>query len=267
MKYSFSTVGCPNWRWHEITAAARDLGYDGIELRGLGSDLTLTDLRIFSDEQIEKTAAELTASGLSVPCLASDCLLHNPDYDIAGVQGYISLAAALGAPYIRVLGDDWGWPGENADEVLVASRLKALAPAAEKAGVTLLMETSGVWADTAKLAALIAEVNSPAVRVLWDVHHPVRYFNETPAETYANIGQYVCHVHLKDSVMRDGKVVYKMLGYGDLPLLDALKLLKNGGYDGFLSMEWVKRWNEELEDAGIVFAHFIYEIKKLLGKI
>ena len=47
MKFSFSTVGCPNWLWSEITAAALDLGYDGIELRGLGADLFVPEIKIF----------------------------------------------------------------------------------------------------------------------------------------------------------------------------------------------------------------------------
>ena len=33
-------------------------------------------------------------------------------------------------------------------------------------------------------------------------------------------------------------------------------MLKDGGYDGFYSLEWVKRWDTTLEEPGIVFAHF-----------
>lgn len=39
MKICFSTLGCPDWSWEEILAAAKDLGYDGIELRGLGNEI------------------------------------------------------------------------------------------------------------------------------------------------------------------------------------------------------------------------------------
>ena len=45
----------------------------------------------------------------------------------------------------------------------VASVLKELAAMAEGAGVTLLVETNGVYADTARLAALLDQVSSPAV--------------------------------------------------------------------------------------------------------
>ena len=33
MKVSFSTLGCPEWSWAEITSMAKDLGFDGIEIR------------------------------------------------------------------------------------------------------------------------------------------------------------------------------------------------------------------------------------------
>ena len=48
MKLSFSTVGCPDWSWGEIVAAASDLGYDGIELRGLGRELYTPGLSLFA---------------------------------------------------------------------------------------------------------------------------------------------------------------------------------------------------------------------------
>ena len=39
MKLCFSTIGCPDWRLQEIVSAAKDLGYDAIEVRGLGGEI------------------------------------------------------------------------------------------------------------------------------------------------------------------------------------------------------------------------------------
>ena len=265
MKFSFSTVGCPDWSWSEILAAARDLGYDGLELRSLGKELFLPGVSRFQPDRVEAARADLTARGLCVTCLDSDVLLSRPvDAQIERAKAWLGLACALHVPYIRVLGDEWGQPDSDVDEKRVAEGLRALAPLAVQSGVTLLVETNGVWADTGKLRRLLDDVGSPHVAVLWDVNHPVRYFGETPQKTWDNIGPWVKHVHLKDSVVKeDGRIVYKMLGYGDLPLAEILSLLKRGGYDGALSMEWVKRWNAELEDAGVVFPHFIYQVKKM----
>ncbi len=263
MKLSFSTVGCPNWRWSEIVAAACDLGYNGIELRGLGEELYMPRVDRFRPERVADTRAGLTLHELSITCLSSDIWLHSAGGDpVSDMKGYLDLAAALGAPYVRVLCDSWGEPGQ-VDEELVFERLVALAPTALQQGVVLLVETNGVWADTKKLRKLIDRVATPAVAVLWDVNHPVRNFGEPVAETWDNIGSLVRHVHLKDSIVVGGKTHYKMLGYGDLPIAEALRRLKAAGYDDALSLEWVKRWNQDLEDAGVVFAHYIYQARKM----
>ncbi len=268
MKLSFSTVGCPQWTWSEILSAASDLGYDGLEIRGLGDDLYLPDNKFFKPERLEQTAKDLAARKIGLACLASDIFLQDASIDaVSALRAYIKLAAALKARCIRVLGDAWAEPGENVDDELVRSRLCQLAPDAQDSGVMLLVESNGVFAESARLRALLDGVGSASVAALWDVNHPVRFFNERVEETYENIGRYVHHVHIKDSEFDGGKLKYKMLGYGTLPIKEALTLLKRGGYSEFLSLEWTKRWNEDLEDAGIVFGHYVYEMKKMLRSL
>jgi fatty-acyl-CoA synthase len=233
----------------------------------MGDDLSLRSISVFPPDHIERTAEELTKKDLVIPCLASNLFLFTRDFDHGDAKHTIEVAQGLRCPYIRVLGDEWGHPGNHIDETLVRQRLTELAPAAQNAGVTLLVESNGVWADSAKLKKLIENVNSPSVQVLWDVHHPYRWFGEAPETTVGNLGGSIKHVHIKDSVMIDKAPQYKMLGYGDLPLLDMLTRLKNIGYGGFLSMEWVKRWNAELEEPGVAFAHYAYSMNSLLRQI
>jgi L-asparagine transporter-like permease len=38
-------------------------------------------------------------------------------------------------------------------------------------------------------------------------------------------------------------------------MADSVKTLLAQGYDGYFSLEWVKRWDTTLEEPGIVFAH------------
>ncbi len=100
--------------------------------------------------------------------------------------------------------------------------------------------------------------------MLWDIHHPYRFFNETPEFTFRNIGRYIKNTHVKDSVFKDGKIAYRMMGYGDVPIFDALKTLKGAGYQGFITLEWTKRWNKELQEPGIVFYHYVSYMKYLM---
>ncbi|MCL1820767.1 MAG: sugar phosphate isomerase/epimerase [Oscillospiraceae bacterium] len=268
MKFSFSTLGCPNWMWHEITSAALDLGYDGIELRGLGEDLYVPQVKIFLPENIAATAAALKKQGLNISCVAADSLFHDASCDVESTfPAYIDMAAALNSKYIRVLCDAWIEPGKNVDLGLAERRLKALAPRAAEKGVSLLVETNGVLSDTKVLKGFIESAAEENVLVLWDINHPVHNFSESVETTWENVGKYVRHIHMKDSKTDNGKLTYKMLGYGDLPIKDVLEVLNENGFDGYLSLEWTKRWNDELEDAGIVFAHYIYQVKKMLGAL
>ncbi|MCL2754293.1 MAG: AMP-binding protein, partial [Oscillospiraceae bacterium] len=94
--------------------------------------------------------------------------------------------------------------------------------------------------------------------------HPYRYGGESPAQTVANLGSYIRYIHVKDSVVVDGKSQYKLMGDGDLPIKEMLGELTKIGYDGYISLEWVKRWAGNLEEAGIVFPHFAGYMKPYL---
>jgi len=261
MKYGFSTLVCPGWAWDEVVSAASDLGFDGVELRGLGKTIDVTTMKDFAP------GADLARTGLTIPCLSSGACLadaHVAAESLAEAEAYIALAAKLGVPYVRVLGDrDPAPDAANVNESLLRENLSKLLPLAAEKNVTLLIETNGVYTDSAKLAALLAEINSPALGVLWDVHHPYRYGNEAPSQTYTNLKPYLRHVHVKDSVMENGALSYRMTGFGDVPLREAVSVLRNGGYDGFIVLEWVKRWNMSLEEPGIVLPHFLNAIKNM----
>ena len=59
MKFSFSTLGCPCWDWGEILAAARDLNYDGIEIRGVGKELYAPHISCFQKDALAGTMQRL----------------------------------------------------------------------------------------------------------------------------------------------------------------------------------------------------------------
>ncbi len=264
MKIGFSTVGCPDFAWSDIFSMAKDLGFDGIEIRGLGDDISALRARPFSEEHIDKTAARLKKSGIAISCFASGCALkekENRQENIAEIKKYIELAKKTDTKFIRILADKWAAPeGDEVDDAFIAEVLKELSPFAEKAEVYLLVETNGVFADTARLKALLEKVNSPFVAALWDMHHPYRFMGEAPAKTVENLGKLIKYTHIKDSVMENGNVVYKMMGEGDLPVAEMIGALQTVEYDGFVTLEWVKRWMPSLDNAAIVFPQFIHYI-------
>ncbi len=124
---------------------------------------------------------------------------------------------------------------------------------AEREKTPLWIETVGVFADTAKLRALFEEFISDHLAALWDLHHPFRIGNETPAATIKNLGAYVCHVHVKDS---ESAEKFSLVGEGTLPLDQVMDSLRSINYDGFASIEWDPKW-DEIADADIVLPHFV----------
>lgn len=268
MKFGFSTIGCPGWLWKEVISAAKDMGYDGVELRGIANKMYLPATRTFSFENCLRIKSQLEELELEIPCISTSAFIFNDKYKDEArkeVRDYVNLAGLLGVPYIRVLADKVAAPGNEVDEEMVVANLKELLPFAEEKDVTLLVETNGVYADSARLKALMEKFeDDPNLGVLWDIHHPYRFYGEDPELTYARLSRWIRHIHVKDSVMENGQVAYKMTGYGDVPIRQALRLLKENEYPGYVMLEWLKRWNADLEDPGIVFSHFFYAMKRML---
>ena len=75
MKISFSTLGCPSWSWNDIVTTAADLKYNGIEVRGVGKDISAPSIPQFGADMLPATKEQLKKLGLEIPCLTS-CLLY-----------------------------------------------------------------------------------------------------------------------------------------------------------------------------------------------
>lgn len=272
MKLSFSTLGCPDWTFAEIFAVIKDLRYDGVEVRGIADEIYAPNIGVFADSQIKATKDKLSGAGLEIPVLTSGAYLIGNDNIEASVKetmDYIDLAAKLGTPYVRMMGEKTPDPViKDIDLDDVRKKYTELCRYAFDNGVKLLIETNGCFADTKRLAEFYTSIDSEGKGILWDIHHPVRYFNETPTETAANIGRFVRHVHVKDSVVgTNGKLTYMLTGYGSIPVDDCIRVLNLLGYDGYLSYEWVKRWSRDLADPGIAFYQYLDYMKTAISSI
>ena len=269
MKFAFSTVGCPDYQWSDVYSMAKDLGYDGIEVRGLGREFSTFNMQPFSEGEVGLTVKKLAELRLSIPCLSSGCVLKFADKreeNLAQLKDYIHLAQKLNCPYVRVMGDYGAAPDGDVDDEVVASQLRELIPLAEECGVTLLLETNGAYADTVRLRDLLTDLASDNVAALWDMHHPYRFMHESPEQTLQNLGTYIKHVHIKDSVIQDGRLVYRLMGDGDLPIADMMMALRSINYEGYVSLEWVRYWNRDMYDAGVVFPQYIHYMEAFMDK-
>lgn len=272
MKLAFTTLGCPSWNLERIIQQARQMGFDGIDFRGLGSELAVYRLPEFSS-QARETARRIADAGLEVSCFSSSARAFNatPQRSQASLdemRAYAPLCAAFGARYIRVFGGSLdGADPERAVEQAAAD-LRRMSAAAAEHGARLLIETHDDWIASALLRQLMLAVGSQVCGVLWDVHHPYRMAGEAPALTWQNLGEWVEYTHWKDSRAEPGdptKYTYTHFGQGDLPLPEFVRLLQQGGYAGWLTLEWEKRWHPDLPEPEDAFPLFVKRMRSLLG--
>lgn len=66
MKLAFSTLGCPNFSWVEIYSMAKDLGFKGIEIRGLGDEISAVKALPFTEPQLPETIKKLAELRLEI---------------------------------------------------------------------------------------------------------------------------------------------------------------------------------------------------------
>jgi sugar phosphate isomerase/epimerase len=255
MKTCFSTLGCPEWSFTEILTFASDHKFDGVEIRGILGELFVPAIEEFSPQRIESVKQRLKSLSLEIPCLASSCNL-NDEKAAEEARAYVDTAGTVGTPFLRLLGDKAPAPTEGVSFKVLKPNLLEIADYAKTKNVMPLIETNGFFAKTRMVAALLDDLGHDNIGVLWDTHHPFRFFGERPDYTLKTIGKYIKHVHIQDSVMNGRNIRYRMPGEGSAPVKETVKALEAFGYKGFYSFEWVKRWDPSLEEPGTAFAKY-----------
>ena len=248
MKLSFSTRGWGDLQWEELLDTATEMGFSGVEVYNLQNFPELQDRSgPFHKYHTAATVRSLREKKLSIPCFDTSLDLSEGDTAVAPLLSLFDVARDMRVEYVVAF-------AYNDNEAQVRENLQKLLPIAEEKQVTILLKTSGIYADTARLRLLLNDFASDCLGALWDMHHPYRDFGESADTTIKNLGAYVRHVHLRDS---DDKDTYNLIGEGTLPVSDMMRALSSINYDGFISLEWKREWMEDLTDREVIFPHFV----------
>jgi sugar phosphate isomerase/epimerase len=250
LRTAFSTLAFPSTTLATATSLGREWGYDGVELRLIDGELIDPSMSAGARAEVKRTA-----SAASLPIAAVDSSIRLTDEDPGPeLRRFLELASDWEAPLVRVFGgalpDPASGPERRAALEAAARVLAAAAPVAERLGVAIGVETHDAFSASSVVAELLALVESPAVGAVWDSHHPHR-MGERPAEIYANLGPRLLLAQVKDARRapeRDDGWQLVLLGDGEVPVREMLGLLTAGGYAGWISVEWEKRWHPEIEE-------------------
>ena len=258
MKFSFSTKGWHNHTFEEFCNIASEMNFQGIELHNINNRLFEDKDGAFYNYAAASTVRRLYEKKLSIPCIDAIC---NPSDAtkkgacIAEIRKCMEIASNLHIPNIRLRANN----AEDEDSAVAstAAVIAELLPEAEKHGVTLLMETAGLFAKTEKLRVLLDSFASDHFASLWNFSAAYFEGGESPEQIIKNLGAYVRHVHINDAKRAGDAIEYCLLGEGELPIKDMMLALRSVNYDGFLSLVWDPAWCEELDDMEIIFSQFV----------
>jgi sugar phosphate isomerase/epimerase len=267
---SFSTLGCPKWPWSRIVEQAAAMGYSAIELRGIEMQMDLTRRPEFTGTRLAESLADLDTAGLKVSDLGASARMHEADPQVRAAQidegkRFVDLAHQLRAPYVRVFGDSIPAGHSKADVLSrVVDGLRTLGEYATGSGVGIIIESHGDFTDSPTLLELLKRARMDNVALLWDAHHTFVAGKEPPGTTWAALGPFVRHTHLKDSRPEGADVRYVLTGTGTVPVREIVRVLKTGGYKGYYGFEWEKGWHPEIEEPEIAFPHFAARMREYL---
>jgi sugar phosphate isomerase/epimerase len=274
MKICLTTLGCPNWDLDTIIVKAREYGFDGIDFRGLLDQIDITLLPEFTTD-VASTMQKIIDAELEVSGIASSinvCVSEAREANLEEANRTIEVANALKCRNIRVFG---GGDLKQHDRVTLAKigcecveEILALDGAAD---LKWLFETHDNWIKSTDCKLLLDSIPNPAFGALWDMGHTSRVGGESPEDSYTAIGPRIGHTHVKDAVYEPGHELamddgwrYVLPGTGQLPLAEAIALLKEHGYDGWIMFEHEKRWHPTLPEPDVAFPAFVKWIRSLL---
>lgn len=196
--------------------------------------------------------------------------------EIEGIKKVVGYCEYFGAKVIRIYGGNIA-PGEENDRwnekhaKLVAS-MRELGDVAAKKGVTLVIENhfNTMTMSARQTADTIREINHPNVKILYDQANLTFTGCESWQEAVRIQKDLVGHMHVKDLVFKgqnrafvgnddvshpdedSRNVVTRIVGEGIIEWPAILRQMKADGYDGWLSLEYERRWHpDDIPDASI----------------
>ena len=219
--------------------AHRALGWQHIEIRNVDE----TTLAYASDAEFDAIHGALQEAGLQVSCFAGQIanwardIMGPLEKDLDELRRAIPRMRKMETPFIRVM----SWANKSAVEEAEwrresIRRMKELARLAEDGGVTLVHENCDGWGGLGpkQTLDLLAEVNSPAFRLVFDTGNVLSHGHDT-WDYYSQVKEHAVYVHIKDWSREKSAATFP--GEGDSEVRRILADLFASGYDGGLSIE------------------------------
>lgn len=180
--------------------------------------------------------------------------------EIERVKDEVRVAQILGAPGMRH-DAAWGWPPEKLgargfDDALprLIEGCRALTKFGAELGIKTMVENHGYFCqDSERVEKLVNGVDHPNFGVLLDMGNFL-VVDEDPVKAVGRLIPYTFHVHAKDFHVKSGNgpnpgqgwfmsrggnyVRGAIIGHGEVPIVQVLRIMKKADYQGVLSIEF-----------------------------
>lgn len=283
--YSFSRlVNSGAMEQLAVISKAKEIGFDVIEF---------STIAVPAGKTLPEYAAELRAEANRVGIdivnytIGADFLRGSKGdlpAEIERVKGEVDIAAILGVPGMRH-DATFGWPADRVgpksfDAALprLAEGCRAVTEYAASKGIKTMVENHGFFSqESVRVEKLVTAVDHPNFGVLVDMGNFLCADDE-PASAVGRLMPFAFHCHAKDFHVKPGTDVAPgkgwfqsragnylrgaILGHGNVPVLQCLRVMQRDGYQGVLSLEY-----EGIEDVlmGVQIGHD--NLRRIVGML
>ncbi len=207
----------------------------------------------YTDEDVEQIIAAAKEYNLEISAISSPtfkCEYNDEEAikaNVAGFEKCAIMANKMGAKYIR--GFDF-WNKEVPVEVR-ATMYGDIIALCEKYDVYCALESDpAIHSSTPhKLAELVAAINNPRIKALFDPGNEIWVTAQTSEDAYDKLAPCgIVNMHVKDGINTDGRTTAVKVGTGSADFVGIFKKLIRDGYSGGVMLETHYRKNIELTE-------------------
>ena len=228
---------------------AKKIGLDGVQV-DYGSEPGKDGMLPLFDEKLQETFLAKSAElGVAIPSLAMGVLnkvaLKNDAAAELWMMEGVKVAQKMKTPVVLLA--FFGNGDLRNDEPGVQSvieKLRKLAPKAQAAGVTYGIES---WLKVPELERILDAVNSPAIKVYYDVGNMDKEGEDICAAIRRLGRERICEFHAKD--------YNDLYGKGNIDFAKVRDAMKDIGYSGWMQIEGTKLPNGVEKDVRYDMEH------------
>ena len=255
MKLSLNTYNIvKDWELDKIIEISRKLGFAGIEFRaeqnqGHGVEIDKdSQARRKIKEKVQDAYLEIVGVGTSSRFEYSDKNLRRKNIDSA--KRHVELAADIGARYVRVFGNLFEPGADKAETVKwVGEALAELREFSKPYKVDTLLEMHGDFNNWNYALKVIEHAGVKNGGLVYNCD-PRDVFRNSVNNVYSKVRNSIKHVHMHSFCV-------------NYPYKEILQLLKDDGYDGYVSAE-IDECSADAETVLAYYSMLYYEMLSTL---